>query len=81
MDPWANSKEVQEQCGLQLTTISPSTPVDSLIIAVAHQEFAGMSPAQLKALCAAQPMPVIADLKALHDRKALEAYGFSVFRF
>jgi UDP-N-acetyl-D-galactosamine dehydrogenase len=81
MDPWANAKEVQEQYGLQLTAITSSMPVDSLIIAVAHQEFADLSPAQLKALCAAQPKPVIADLKALHDRKALEAYGFSVFRF
>jgi UDP-N-acetyl-D-galactosamine dehydrogenase len=81
MDPWANAQEVQEEYGFELTTITPDTPVDSLIIAVAHQTFATMSPAQLKALCAAQPMPVIADLKALHDCKALEAQGFKVLRF
>jgi UDP-N-acetyl-D-glucosamine/UDP-N-acetyl-D-galactosamine dehydrogenase len=81
MDPWANAQEVQEEYGVDLTTISPNTPVDSLIIAVAHQEFASLSSAQLKALCAAQTKPVIADLKALHDRHALEAQGFEVFRF
>ncbi len=34
-----------------------------------------------KALCAPHAKPVIADLKALHERKALEAEGFEVFRF
>jgi len=81
MDPRADSQEVQKEHGLQLTTITPDAPVDSLIIAVAHKEFSGMSPAQLKALCAPQSRPVIGDLKALHDRKALEAQGFEVFRF
>jgi UDP-N-acetyl-D-galactosamine dehydrogenase len=81
MDPWANAQEVQEEYGLALIQITPETPVDSLIIAVAHREFAEMSTVQLKDLCSAQPKPVIADLKALHDRKALETQGFSVFRF
>jgi UDP-N-acetyl-D-galactosamine dehydrogenase len=80
MDPWANAQEVQQEYGLALTEITPNTPVDSLIIAVGHREFASMSPQHLKALCAVQPKPVIADLKALHDRKALEEHGFEVFR-
>ena len=80
-DPLANAHEVQEEYGVELTTITPNNPVDSLIIAVAHQEFASLRPAQLKALCAVQPKPVIADLKALLNREALEAQGFKVFRF
>jgi UDP-N-acetyl-D-galactosamine dehydrogenase len=81
MDSWANAQEVQQEHSIELTAITPETPVDSLIIAVAHQEFASMSPAQLKALCSSNVKPVIADLKALHDRNALEAQGFEVFRF
>ena len=81
MDPWADPQEVQQEYGLTLTDISRSNPVDSLIIAVAHQEFASMSPLQLKALCASHPKPVIADIKALYDRKPLETQGFEVFRF
>jgi UDP-N-acetyl-D-galactosamine dehydrogenase len=81
MDPWANAQEVREEYGLELTTITPSTPVDSLIIALAHQDFADMTPAKLKALCAVQPKPVLADLKAIYDRKVLELEGFEVFRF
>ena len=81
MDPWADPQEVQQEYGLTLTQILPQAPVDSLIIAVAHTQFAQMVPQQLRALCARQTQPVIADLKALHDRKALEAQGFEVFRF
>jgi UDP-N-acetyl-D-glucosamine/UDP-N-acetyl-D-galactosamine dehydrogenase len=81
MDPWADTKDVQEEYGLALTEITPQSPVDSMIIAVAHTQFAQMSPSELKKLCATHSKPVIADLKALHDRKALEAQGFAVFRF
>jgi len=81
MDPCANPEEVQQEYGITLTQISPQTPVDSLIIAVAHAQFAQMSPSELKKLCTLHGKPVIADLKALHDRKLLEAQGFEVFRF
>jgi UDP-N-acetyl-D-glucosamine/UDP-N-acetyl-D-galactosamine dehydrogenase len=81
MDPWASAQEVQEEYGLQLTQITPETPVDSLIIAVAHTQFAQLVPSELKRLCSTHSKPVIADLKALHDRKELETQGFEVFRF
>jgi UDP-N-acetyl-D-galactosamine dehydrogenase len=80
-DPWADPQEVLQEYGLALTEITPQTPVDSLIIAVAHEQFAQLTPPQLKALCAPQIKPVIADLKALHDREALEFQRFEVFRF
>ena len=81
MDPWADPQELQQEYGVTLTEISPQTPVDSLIIAVAHTQFAQMSPGELRKLCATHSKPVIADLKALYDRKDLEAQGFKVFRF
>jgi UDP-N-acetyl-D-galactosamine dehydrogenase len=80
-DPWANAQEVQQEYGVTLTQITPQTPVDSLIIAVAHTQFAQMSPRELRSLCATHSKPVIADLKALHDRGMLAAKGFEVFRF
>ena len=81
MDPWADPQEVQQEYGLTLTEITPQTRVDSLIIAVAHTQFAQIAPSELKKLCNTHSKPVIADLKALYDRKALEAQGFEVFRF
>ncbi len=80
-DPWADPQKVQQEYGLTLTQITPQTPVDSLIIAVAHAQFAQLAPQQLKSLCAPHTKPVLADLKALHARKDLEAQGFEVFRF
>lgn len=81
MDPWANVQEVQQEYGLALEQITTESKVDSLVVAVAHTQFAQMAPSVLKALCATHSKPVIADLKALHDRKELEAQGFAVFRF
>jgi UDP-N-acetyl-D-galactosamine dehydrogenase len=81
MDPWGDPQEVQQEYGLTITQITPQTPVDSLVIAVAHAQFAQLTPQQLKALCAPHAKPVIADLKALYERTALEAQGFEVFRF
>ncbi len=81
MDPLASPKEVQQEYGLTLTQITAQTPVDSLVIAVAHSQFAKLAPHKLMELCATYTKPVVADLKALHDRKALEAQGFEVFRF
>ena len=80
-DPWADAQEVQQEYGLALTQITPQTPVDSLIVAVAHSKFAELTPEQLKALCATRSRPVIADLKALYSRQALRECGFEVFRF
>jgi UDP-N-acetyl-D-galactosamine dehydrogenase len=79
-DPWANTQEVQREYGVTLTQITPQSPVDSLIIAVAHTRFAQLSPSELQKLCVMHRTPVIADLKALYDRKELEAHGFQVFR-
>jgi UDP-N-acetyl-D-galactosamine dehydrogenase len=80
MDPWADSNEVQKEYGLVLDQITPQTQVDSLILAVAHTEFSQMTPGELRGLCISGGKPVIADLKALHERGGLEAQGFEVFR-
>lgn len=81
MDPWADQQDVLHEYGLVLTQITPQVPVDSLIVAVAHREFVDMSPAHLRALCSRCSRPVVGDLKALYDRKALEKLGLEVFRF
>jgi hypothetical protein len=78
---WANAQEVQQECGVSLTKITPHAPVDSMIIAVSHKQFAQMVLSELKKLCALLGTPVIVELKALYDRKALEAQAFEVFRF
>jgi UDP-N-acetyl-D-galactosamine dehydrogenase len=72
---------VQEEYGLQLCRITNSSPVDSLVVAVAHTEFERLTPRELKSLCVDHDKVVIGDLKALFDRNALSDQGFEVFRF
>lgn len=80
VDPWANPEEVAHEYGIQLGHIDSSTKVDSLVVAVGHNEFRSMSPEQLKGLCRAET-PVLADIKALYDRHEAANVGFTVFRF
>lgn len=79
-DPWANAKEVEHEYGIQLGDIDESNKVDALIVAVGHNEFRAMSPAQLKNLCCSEN-PVLADVKALYNRRDALKAGFTVFRF
>lgn len=80
MDPWADPDEVRREYGIELGSISASQPVDSLIVAVGHQEFRQLTASQLMGFCKRDPQPVIGDLKSLYDRHALAAEGFNVFR-
>jgi UDP-N-acetyl-D-glucosamine/UDP-N-acetyl-D-galactosamine dehydrogenase len=78
-DPWANADEVKCEYGFSLGTVDQNSPVDSLIVAVGHNEYRSLAPRQLRQFCRTEK-PVLADVKALYNRHdAIEA-GFSIFR-
>lgn len=79
-DPWADPKEVKHEYGLNLEIIDDRNPVDSLIVAVGHQEYRALDGRALKNYCRWSNQPVFADLKALYDPQELADLGFSVFR-
>ncbi len=79
VDPWANQKELQEIYDIKLGEISSINQVDSLIVAVGHNEFRSKSSENLKSLCKG-PNPVLADVKSIYKKEDLLAQGFSVFR-
>jgi UDP-N-acetyl-D-galactosamine dehydrogenase len=79
-DPWASAEEVAHEYGIKLGTIDESNQVDALVVAVGHNEFRAMTPAQLKALCRTES-PVLADVKTLYNRHEAADAGFTVFRF
>jgi UDP-N-acetyl-D-galactosamine dehydrogenase len=79
-DPWADAAEVNHEYGIALGNINPSQPVDSLIVAVGHEEFRSLSPDTLLSYCKSEHKPVIADLKSLFNRHELADAGFTVFR-
>ena len=79
-DPWANAEEVaHEYPGVKLTMLTPKVPVDALIVAVAHDEFAKLQPQELHALLRGSK-PVLADIKSLYDPAALQALHITVWR-
>lgn len=79
MDPWADASEVEREYGITLDVIDGEHPVDSLVVAVGHNEFRSLTPHQLRTFCKSST-PILADLKALYDRREAIAAGFTVFR-
>jgi UDP-N-acetyl-D-glucosamine/UDP-N-acetyl-D-galactosamine dehydrogenase len=79
-DPWANADEVKHEYGITLGKIDAEHPVDSLVVAVGHHEFRGLTNQQLRDCCKPKCQPVLGDLKSLFDRHALAQAGFTVFR-
>jgi len=78
-DPWADPIEVKDKFGISLGKIDANHQVDSLIVAVGHNEFRGLVAKDLKSFCKGIS-PVLADLKSLYKRKELEDLGFTLFR-
>jgi UDP-N-acetyl-D-galactosamine dehydrogenase len=79
VDPWADPAEVKQEYGIELGVIDASNPVDSLVVAVMHDEFKSQTLQQLRKLCKAS-QPVLGDLKSLYNRHDAAAAGFTVFR-
>lgn len=78
-DPWADSQEVIDEYGIQLSDISELNQVDALVVAVGHNEFRELTAQQLKNLIRSDK-PVLADVKSLFNREQLQSAGFTVFR-
>ena len=78
-DHWANSVDVEQSYGITLGKVDSNHQVDSLIVAVGHNEFRDLDPEALRSFCKGSA-PVLADVKSLYDRNALGEQGFSVFR-
>jgi UDP-N-acetyl-D-galactosamine dehydrogenase len=79
VDTWADPLEVERTYGISLGEISADQQVDSLIVAVSHDEFRNLSPEMLRSFCRGS-QPILADVKSIYERTALIDFGFSVFR-
>lgn len=79
VDPWADPIEVKKTFGISLGKVDIEHQVDSLIVAVGHDEFRDLDANSLRALCKGSS-PVLADVKSIYNRDNLIDKGFSVFR-
>ena len=79
VDSWADPLEIEKTYDISLGDISADQQVDSLIVAVGHDEFRDLAPETLRSYCRGS-RPILADVKSIYDRDSLIEYGFSVFR-
>jgi UDP-N-acetyl-D-glucosamine/UDP-N-acetyl-D-galactosamine dehydrogenase len=79
VDPWADQTDLQQFYDIKLGKISSEKKVDSLIVAVGHNEYRSKPPKELRSFCKGAN-PVIADVKSIYKKEELIAQGFSVFR-
>ncbi|CAI3159617.1 UDP-N-acetyl-D-glucosamine 6-dehydrogenase [Acinetobacter calcoaceticus] len=78
-DPWADAEEVRHEYGIELGKVDAQNPVDSVIVAVGHNEFRSLSANELRSYVKSEK-PVLADVKSLFDRTEMSDVGFTVFR-
>lgn len=78
-DPWANKEEVATEYGLSLVDINEFPIVDSIIVAVGHDEFKSLELTKVRQLCSTEK-PVLADLKSIYQKGELKKLGFTIFR-
>ena len=79
VDPWANQLELQQIYDISLGEINTNKKVDSLIVAVSHDEYRSKSAEELRSYCRGSN-PVIADVKSIYKKQDLMREGFVVFR-
>ena len=79
VDAHVDPDTVLRDTGVAVSDIKQLENCDTLILAVAHDEYRSMDPKTLRGMCKGEA-PVFADLKSCFDKKLLEALGFSVFR-
>jgi len=78
-DAWADPNEVYDEYQINLSSLKQLEQMDSLIVAVGHNEYRKMEPSQLKALCKTSN-PVLGDIKSLYSKELALQAGFTVFR-
>lgn len=81
-DPGADADEARHEYGLEFDAIDSIKDMDAVILAVAHDEFAGLNMDKLDKLYKDVPNEkrVLLDVKGLLNRKEFEAAGYRYWR-
>lgn len=79
VDPWASDVEVKHEYDLELTSLDSINEVDSIVVAVGHDEFRALTPKKIKSFVRGE-RPVFTDVKSIFNRNDFSAEGFTVFR-
>ena len=77
-DPQAESEQAQEEYGVPLLAWDDMPQADAIVAAVAHDEFAALSLADIAQKLV--PGGAFMDVKAAFNREAIQAAGFNLWR-
>jgi UDP-N-acetyl-D-glucosamine/UDP-N-acetyl-D-galactosamine dehydrogenase len=79
VDSWVDQSNLLKEYGIKLGKIDKENKVDSLIVAVGHNQFRSLSAKELRSYCNGSK-PVIGDVKSIYNKEELIKQGFSVFK-
>ena len=81
-DPAADADEAKHLYGMEFVDMSTIKDCDAVILAVAHEQFKGLTQADFDKMFKAgdNSTKVLADIKGLLDRKEYEAAGYNYWR-
>lgn len=80
-DPVADACEAGKEYGVELSPAESVKGMDAVVFAVAHDDFARLTPAELELFFkAGQPGRVLIDVKGVFDRQQCERHGFTYWR-
>ena len=80
VDPWADKPDVYREYGLQLSDGSDVTGMDAVVIAVAHDQYRGITMAEIDRMYAPGAKRVLIDVKGILDKDEYRAAGYLYWR-
>lgn len=80
-DAQAYPAEAKQLYGQEIVPLSEFHDLDALILAVAHREYAALTPEKVKAMFRDPSQAIVFDVKGFFDKKAMLAAGIEYRRF
>lgn len=79
-DPLADPEEIKNEYGISLSAKDDLPQADTLIAAVAHDEFKAMTPEDIKGLMNSKDL-LLVDIKKIYDGEAIQRQGIEYWTF
>ncbi|OUU21839.1 MAG: Vi polysaccharide biosynthesis protein VipA/TviB [Candidatus Endolissoclinum sp. TMED37] len=79
-DPLVRKEEVSDKYGIKILEIDKINQLDSIVIAVGHDQFKSLSPKELMKKINPGLRPVLGDIPAIIPKEEAKKQGFSVVR-
>jgi UDP-N-acetyl-D-galactosamine dehydrogenase len=79
-DPAADAAEAKRLYGIEFADMNSMENMDAVILAVAHEQFRGLTVADFDRLYSGAHRKVLVDVKAMLDKKVFEKAGYMYWR-